>query len=249
MSNKNHFTIFIPAYNVEQWAEINLNSVFLQKYKNYDLFYINDSSTDNTEFVVQNIYQDEIFNGIKKTYVKNSFNKGKMFNLYNYIKNLREDTIVVILDGDDWLYDYNVLDKLNKVYNENIWMTCGSYITKPGEQVVKPVLSTEYWEGNIRNKTWQFSHLATFRKALFDKIKKKHFLDKQGNFLTATSDQAIMWPMAEMSGPEHLYVVNDILYCYNLGNPLSDHFINRHDQLNLEKNIRNIKPYSRLKKL
>ena len=249
MSDKNHFTIFIPAYNVEQWAEINLASVFSQEYKNYDLFYINDSSTDNTELIVQNFCQDKIFNGLKKTYIKNSFNKGKMFNLYNYIKDLREDTIVVILDGDDWLYDCDVLNKLDKVYNENIWMTCGSYVTKPGEQIVKPVLSDGYWEGNIRNKTWQFSHLTTFRKDLFSKIKKKHFLDKKGTFLSATSDQAIMWPMAEMSGPEHLYVVDDILYCYNLRNPISDHFINRYDQLSLEKDIRSIEPYERLKSL
>jgi len=248
MNNENHFTIFIPAYNAEQWAEVNLTSAFLQEYENYDILYIDDCSTDNTENVVRNIFfnEDKEFNGLNKNYIRNSFNKGKMFNLYNYIKPLRDDTIVVIVDGDDWLLHYEVLQTLDEFYNEDIWMTCGSYLTTPGNHLVCPRIESGYWEGNIREKSWEFSHLATFRKSLFDKIKKKHFLDHNGSFLSATSDQAIMWPMAEMSGPEHLQVIDSAMYCYNLGNPLSDHVANRTDQLDLEKYVRSIKPYERL---
>jgi len=249
MSSKNHFTIFIPAYNVQKWAELNLSSAFTQDYYNYDLFYVDDNSTDNTESIVKQTFANKDFNGINKTYIKNSFNKGKMFNLYNFIKKLKNETIVVILDGDDWLANKDVLNKLNNIYTEETWMTCGSYVVKPHNQIVSPEIPPDYWDGNIREKSWQFSHLATFRKSLFSKIKKKDFLEKTGNFLSATSDQAIMWPMAEMSGPEHMRVVKEVLYCYNLDNPLSDHVVNRNEQLSLEKEIRSIKPYSRLKHL
>ena len=74
-------------------------------------------------------------------------------------------------------------------------------------------------------------------------------MTRLGSFWHTTSDQAIMWPMAEMSGPEHHRVINDTLYVYNRQNPLSDDRVNRRDQLNTESMIRSFKPYERLQTL
>lgn len=245
----NHFTILIPSYNVEPWVRKNLFSVYKQNYKNYDICYIDDCSTDETFKEAEKIFYKEIFNGNEKTLRRNVFNKGKMDNVYNAIKAFKEDTIVVLLDGDDWLYDHDVLKKLNNIYTEDVWMTNGSYIVHPIDQIVCPQINTDYWIGNIRKKSWQFSHLGTFRKKLFDKIKRKDFMSKKGEFYHTTSDQAIMWPIAEMSGPEHFIAVNETLYTYNRTNPLADDVVNRKDQLETEQEIRNKKPYERLKNL
>ena len=74
-------------------------------------------------------------------------------------------------------------------------------------------------------------------------------MNKQGSWWTTTSDQAIMWPMAEMSGPEHHRIIDDVLYVYNRLNPLSDDRRFRNDQLLTERIIRSFDPYPRLKKL
>jgi glycosyltransferase involved in cell wall biosynthesis len=238
----NHFTILIPSYNCEQWVNKNISSVTDQKYQNFDIIYIDDNSTDGTYEEAQK------HKGVKL--IKNSFNKGKMYNLYESISNLREDTIVVILDGDDWLYDDKVLMKLDKVYDsDKVWMTNGTYMIEPSGETVSPKIHPGYWEGNIRTKSWEFSHLGTFRKKLFNKIRKKDFLNKQGSYWMTTSDQAIMWPMAEMCGPDHHCVIKDVLYVYNRLNPLSDDKVNRVDQLTTEKFIRSISPYERLNEL
>lgn len=243
--NNNHFTILIPSFNSQAWAEKNLKSVFSQRYNNFDIYYIDDHSSDNTGEVVRQLFKDLDFNGQNKTFVRNSFNKGKMSNVFYAIEEFRSDTIVVMLDGDDWLYDENVLSFLNKAYDEEVWMTCGSYITVPCGDIVKPNLTIDYWNGDIRKKEWEFSHLGTFRKTLFDNIKKKDFMNKEGQFFSTTSDQAIMWPMVEMSGPDHFKAIDKVLYCYNLGNPISDHVAHRQDQLLTEHDIRNRKPYNR----
>ena len=128
-------------------------------------------------------------------------------------------------------------------------MTNGSYIVDPIGSVVSPKINQDYWNSNIRKKSWEFSHLGTFRKKLFSKIKRKHLMSKNGSWWATTSDQAIMWPMAEMCGPQHHRVIKDVLYVYNRLNPLSDDRIYREDQLLTERLIRSIKPYDRLEEL
>jgi glycosyltransferase involved in cell wall biosynthesis len=242
--NETHFTILIPAYNCEKWVHKNLSSALNQSYDKFDVFYIDDNSTDNTWHLVSE-YNNENLKSIR-----NSFNKGKMENVFYAVNSMQDDTVVIILDGDDWLPHNNVLKFLNNIYQSgDIWMTNGSYIIEPTKQIIKPRLNDFYWNGNIRQKSWEFSHLGTFKKKLFSKIKKKHFMNRSGQFWSTTSDQAIMWPMAEMSGPEHHKAIDEVLYVYNRLNPLSDDRIYREDQLLTEALIRSIKPYSRLQSL
>jgi len=243
---KNHFSIVVPAYNCKSWVKTNIESIINQKYDNYQLIYIDDASTDGTHEEVSAHLKNS--NIIYKNF-RNSFNKGKAYNLYNYINSLREDTIVVIVDGDDWLASEGVLNLLDSYYNDDTWMTCGSYITTDTETLVSPQISESYWEGNIRKKSWQLSHLGTFRKKLFSNIKKKDFLDNVGNYLSTTSDQAMMWPMAEMSGPTHFKTIHEPLYVYNRFNPISDDRAHRKDQLETEVLVRSKKPYKRLETL
>ena len=240
----NHFSIVVPSYNCEEWVEKCIQSILSQDYQNYNVFYIDDNSKDSTKGKVS-LFKDARI----KTYY-NSYNKGKMQNIVEVSRDLQPDTIIVILDGDDWFYDNTVLSHLESVYSdEDVWMTNGSYIIEPSNQVVSPEFSHDYWDGTIRHKSWQFSHLGTFRKKLFDKVKIKDFMDKQGRYWATTSDQAIMWPLAEMSGPKHHRSINKVLYTYNRLNPMSDDRVNRQDQLETEYQIRNMKPYKRLEVL
>ena len=170
-----------------------------------------------------------------------------MHNVHDAVHSMKDNTIVVILDGDDWLPNENVLKYLNDVYNSgDIWMTNGSYIIEPTHEIVRPKISDSYWSGNIRAKTWEFSHLGTFKKELFCKIKRKDLMSSYGEFWSTTSDQAIMWPMAEMAGPENFKSIDEVLYVYNRLNPLSDDRAHRTDQLSTERVIRNKKPYNKL---
>jgi len=45
---KNKFKIVIPSYNNEKWVETNIESILEQEYDNFEVFYIDDCSTDNT---------------------------------------------------------------------------------------------------------------------------------------------------------------------------------------------------------
>lgn len=245
----NHFTILIPSYNNQKWVEKSLGSALRQDYKNYDIVYINDCSTDMTSQEVERVLQ-ETETKAEVTVINNQKNKKALCNLYNAIKNSKSGTIIVTLDGDDWFPNDQVLDKLNSIYSDkNVWMTAGSYIDNVHGSVSSPNITDDYWHGNIRFKAWTISHLRTFRKELFEKIKYEDLMDVDGYFYKFTFDQAMMYPMAEMSGPHHFREVRDITYVYNRRNPISVDRVHRKDQLRIEQQIRLKNPYMRLEKL
>lgn len=245
-----HFTIIIPAYSCKDWVGINLETTFGQKYSNYDVIYVDDHSPDHTAQKVREYIGKNPFTKGTFELLENPFNKGKMENMFHAVRLAKDGSIIVVVDGDDWLASDTVLSTLSEIYQTgDIWMTNGSYRIEPTKEIVTPRVDDNYWNGNIRSKTWEFSHLGTFKKELFCKIKRKDLMNKAGQFWATTSDQAMMWPMAEMAGPLHFRTVTEVLYIYNRLNPLSDDRVNRRDQLLTEQTIRNNSPYARLNTL
>ena len=228
-----------------------MRSIIEQNYKNYDVFYVDDSSTDKTKEKVEEIVKENNFDKIR--IISNKKNKKALHNICHCIAESKEDTIIILLDGDDWLAHRNVLAKLNDIYNDDVWITAGSYIDNAQGLVKKPEIDASIWKKNIRKHFnaagHNFSHLRTFRKKLYDKIKTEDLLDEDGEHYKYTFDQALMFPMVEMSGPDHFYEVNDILLTYNRRNPLSVDKVSRGEQLRIEKVIKNKQPYDRVEKI
>ena len=132
----NHFTIVILSYNNEDWVKKNLSSAINQDYDNYDIVYVEDASTDNTLNKVKE-YQKQWSHkkGIFKL-ICNKENVRALPNLYQAVDCAKNGSIIVALDGDDWLVNDQVLNKLNLIYqNENTWITAGSYLIKHWDQI------------------------------------------------------------------------------------------------------------------
>ncbi len=238
-----HFTVIIPAYNCERWVKKNLNSAINQEYSNYDIVYIDDASTDSTVAAVKSIIKES---EKPVQLVENKKNRKALGNIYRAVHSSKEGSIVVALDADDWLIDGKVLQKLNKIYHQNqCWITAGSYVDNVMARIHRPNLSSDFWSGNIRLKEWNLSHLRTFRRELFTKIKEVDLIDFDGDYYKYTWDRAIMYPMVEMAGPEKFYPVNHPLYVYNMVNPISVHRVARQDQLRIEALLKRKIEYSR----
>ena len=159
----------------------------------------------------------------------------------------KNDDIVVVVDGDDWLKHPNVLKDLNQYYeNENVWMTYGQYIRHPDGQVgmCAPVSKTTLNQANFRSKKWMYSHLRTFYAGLFKRVKLEDLLF-EGTFFDTTYDLAIMYPMLEMAR-EHAYFTQDISYVYNYENPLNDAKLRLKEQEKIEGYIRGLQKYPKL---
>lgn len=242
------FVLIIPSYNNENYIEKNLSSVLRQDYPKFRFIYINDASTDNTLHIAKKMLQESGF--LNGKIIHNQENQGALANMYNAILTCEDDEIVCILDGDDSLAHDSVLSRLNIYYqNPDVWLTYGQYESYPvkAESLSKPVPINWLKNGFLRKKTWCTSHFRTFYAGLFKKIKKEDLLFR-GKFFEMAPDVAMMLPMVELAR-DRVWYIDEILYVYNLQNPINEHKKNKSKQLFLNKYIRTLPVYPRLEHL
>lgn len=245
----NHFKIVIPFYNVEKWVKFCIRSIKAQKYKDFQCILINDLSTDSS----LNIVQQEILGDSRFCLIDNQVKSYALKNIYNGITHSApsSEDIIITVDGDDWLANENVLQIINDTYvKEQCWLTYGSYAEYPSG--VRGKFSREIPQGIIsshayRDVEWMTSHLRTFKYHLWSNIRKEDLLDSEGKFYKMAWDLSFMFPMLEMAGNKSKYI-NDILYIYNVDNPINDHKVDNSLQIKLEREIRNRSRYLPLRK-
>lgn len=239
--------VIIPSYNNIKWYKNNLDSVLAQDYANYRVIYIDDCSRDGTAQAVA-AYLETADQEHRVQLLLNYERVGAMANLYGAIHSCRDEEICVLVDGDDWLYGPDVLKKLNEVYSsDEIWFTHGTLMEYPMGHVTwcEPIPSAAIAANSYRECKCP-SHLRTFYAWLFKKIRLQDFLYK-GEFLKMAWDMAIMYPLAEMAAERHAFV-QDVLYAYNMSNPINDNKVDADLQNFLDRLIRNRPRYHRLEK-
>ena len=66
-----------------------------------------------------------------------------------------------------------------------------------------------------RSGVWRTSHLKTWKKWLWDKIRDEDLRFPDGRYFDAATDNAFMYPMIEMAGMAHHKFIDKVLYLYN----------------------------------
>ena len=215
--------IGVTLYNSADIVEKTLGSIMTQTYKNFVCYITDDLSTDNSADVVESfIKDDERFILIR--------NKEKRYQGGNYdlicrdTEGIDDEDIFVEVDGDDWLPDSNVFQRVVDHYNSgDIWIANGCFRYSDGRKgFSQPVKDFQ----NLRQKSYTASHLRSWKIFLWRNIKREDLYDDEGFYWTTTGDLSFMYPMLEMSGTEHYKFMSEINYIYNEQNPLNDHKIN-----------------------
>lgn len=239
--------VIVPGYNCEQWIHKTISSIKDQTFTNFKCVVIDDASTDNTSEAVKRI----INNDNRFKLVRNTKNSGALKNIYDGIQIISDsdEDVIVTVDGDDWLYDESVFEKVNDTYlDNNCLITYGCFIEHPSG-ITHDYFLTSYdddiLENNlIREAPWKASALRTFKKKLWDQIKLSDLIDPEtGQFYEAAWDLSFMFPMMEMAGVRSRHIPN-LLYVYNKENPMSDMYIKTKLQLGTAASIRNKPKYN-----
>jgi len=239
------FHFVVPAYNARNWITKTVDSILMQRYKNHTVTVIDDVSTDNMEEKLKPYFQYRRFN-----FIKNTEKKYALLNIITAIENLKpkEEDVIVVVDGDDWLPGFGVLDHLADTYeNEGCVLTYGSYVEHPsGRRGVEP---SEYPEEVIKNNLfrrdiWRASHLRTFKYKLWREINKEDLKDLDGQYYKMSYDQAMMLPMLEMAG-ELSRFIPEILHVYNRETSINVDKVSGKQQYETMLRIRSKEPYER----
>lgn len=241
----NHISIIISTRNAEPFIERCLNSAISQNYPNFEIIFIDACSSDST-FEIASRFKDKV------RVFKNRKRKFQGGNILAGTRLSKPKSIIVTLDGDDWFPHENVLSRVNQEYvNTDCWMTYGTYEEFPTRSVSH--IYREYPKDVRENKTfrsyrWLASHLRTFRRELFLKIKVSD-LKENGEFFSAAPDLTFQFPMLEMCGVNKSRYIPDILYIYNMSNPVSESRIMAENIQRIESIIRSRHPYPTLESL
>ena len=100
--------IIVPNFNYEHTIEKCLNSILNQTYKNYEIVFVDDCSTDNSVSIAKKILKGKhkIVQLKQKRLNGGARNEGYL--------HLSEDVdYIYYVDSDDWLYNENVLQRIN----------------------------------------------------------------------------------------------------------------------------------------
>lgn len=104
------FSVIIAAYNIQDYIERAIVSVENQTLKNIEIIVVNDGSSDNTDKIIL-----ELCDKYKNiTYLTHKENK-KAGGARNSALNIANGEYIVFLDGDDYLAEDDVLERLDKV--------------------------------------------------------------------------------------------------------------------------------------
>jgi glycosyltransferase involved in cell wall biosynthesis len=116
------FSIIMPNYNNERFIEQSIRSVLNQTYKDWELYIIDDLSTDRsvefTKMVINNKCK-LVINDRKK------LNGGSRNVGIELAKKSNPDGYIMCLDSDDWFKDENVLKDINENINDRDVLVLG----------------------------------------------------------------------------------------------------------------------------
>ena len=230
MMKNNRFVFIIPFRNVKDYITQCSNTIIGQNYKNWIAVFCDDESNDGT---TDYITKDKRF-----TIKRNEKRITALPNIHYGIvdSNLNDEDIICLLDGDDFLIRPDVLDILNRLYQDNTLLTYGQYIW-PNGQPGHCIPYTEETFAKLRSGGYWASHMRTFKYKLYKEMMNQDpelscYKDKNGDFYTITYDVAIMTPLMEIAGFNKIKFNPEPVYYYRI-HQQNDHFVDP----NLQKSV------------
>tara|TARA_Y100000996_G_C22542403_1_gene650498 strand:+ start:1354 stop:2247 length:894 start_codon:yes stop_codon:yes gene_type:complete len=144
---KSLISIVVNCYNGEKFLKKTLNSILSQSYKNYEVIFIDNCSTDNSKKIFK-LYKDKRFKYFKTK---------KKINLYksrNLALKKCNGNFITFLDTDDW-WEKNFLFSRKKFFNSSkkygfAFSNCFHYYEK--NKSYKNFLNQKLPSGKILNE-------------------------------------------------------------------------------------------------
>lgn len=141
-------------------------------------------------------------------------------NLYNAVTLLvsNPESVIIEVDGDDFLYVNTLLETITPHYNNGIVKTFGNFSTYPvkWDEMESNTLNHDITVPWHQGKCSAWLPLRTFKKNLFEKVELDYFLDRTDKTWLKIADDASINPrMMELANGNVKYI-DEILYAYDV---------------------------------
>lgn len=220
-----HFKIIVAGYNCFDMIQNCVESIANQTYTDYEVCLVDDASTDIRQAPVV----EQFAQHYKWKYLLRTENAGALRSQHEGITLLdpQDGNVIVWVDMDDAFSSSNSLAILNEYYDEDTFLTYGSYKPVPFEDQCPPAVKYPIeceQKNDYRNMhKWgiRYNHLRTVTWDLYKHLNIERDFYFNGRWMHLASDCAVMIPCLELAGGKYK-CIPEILYNYTSDNPISE---------------------------
>ena len=237
------FKIITTCYNCELFIKECIESVLTQEQSNWEMYIIDDASTDNSVEVAT-----KTANGDPRIkIIKNKKNMGAVYNkTSNFVYHAKPDNedVIITLDGDDYLGSKYALCYLKKIYSQGYWLSYGGFIASEKsfyELVAPDHLTPIDWKRSLRNQRFCITHLRSHKFFLLKNVRDKDLRHRNGVLFKFPEDIILNIPMAEMAGEDKCYFLKEKTYAYRI-HKNNDSFTNDAERTEITTNDLSFRP-------
>ena len=217
--------VISPFRNADAYIQNHVRSIAQQDYDNYLHILIDDKSDNRINF---NEMFSDLSDDIKSKIVirQNDIRKGAVQNQLNAINDfVKEDDIVMLLDGDDWLINNNtIFHYYNDLYDQGHDFTYGS-MWSLADNI--PLIAQDWKDGNSYPWKIPYTHLRTMSGSIAKRVSKENYI-VDGEWMMSGADNPLF--RETISYANNPIAVKEIMVVYNDVNPLNDYKINGEEQ-------------------
>lgn len=171
--------IIIPNYNYGDCIEKSINSVLSQTYKNFEIVFVDDVSTDDSVIKAKKLLKPphKVIELKQKRYNGGARNEA-------YLHFSEDVDYVMCLDSDDWLIDEYALDKINNKLQTNVdvlFMGIAEYKNNTTRVFYVPRYENKYdalsgWSGcgKVIKKTLTIKQECLYNEGTLKEDKNQH---------------------------------------------------------------------------
>ena len=216
--------VFSPSFNSHKFCIKCIDSVASQSRLPDEHFFIDDCSTDDTAQWLSSHFERMTRNASQKydlNIVVSPSRKWKLLNLYEYVIKCDPDDIICVLDGDDWLTDSSVLEKVWQEYQDDKvdYVYTNWKYSHNNQLGISKDIPIDFKDWNPYTSPWITSAMSTFRARQFLNIPIVNFFRWDYKWFTMGCDQAYVLPilyqiMREREGKRKIKFIDEPLYVY-----------------------------------
>lgn len=201
-------SIIIPVFNAENYVRNNFYNLLKQKFNNFEVIYINDGSSDNTESILNELVErDSRFS----FYTIN--NRGACAARIIGVRKSKFD-YVTFLDIDDYLDEFFLEILYENILEKKADIVCCGFVLIKGKSEIKKLnikpgfyLKESYLVELLRNSGWEMC-AKLYKKSLFDGVELP-------NRKLLIGEDAFLFFQVVLSA-KSILVVDYFLYYYNI---------------------------------
>lgn len=233
------FTVLINTRNSSSKMGRCLDSLKTQNFVDWIALVTDDSSLDDTTAFIREAARTD------KRFIPfyNNKRKGALNNTIDRLRTIGEGTVVVILDGDDYLYDENALRAIYEGYTmyPQTQMSIGGGVKLcKGEQT--PLKASFSKENPL--DSYFFCHCRTFRISLFREIPESYWKEAKEFSSLGNVDIVVNGYLSLLAN--HILIVDSPVYVWDINGDTPHAFeYNIHDTYSYDPAFQDIKDLAR----